>query len=71
VIVEASSAFLPLRERVGLGRQRLERRALDLIEEYYDAEWANESIGSRNYKEFASFEDYRRFRRSTGAVLVF
>ena len=33
VIVEASPAFLPLRERVGFGRQRLESRTLDLVEQ--------------------------------------
>src|SRR5256885_645212 len=31
--VEASPAFLPLRERVGFGRQRLESRTLDLVEQ--------------------------------------
>ena len=33
VVVEADPAFLPFRVDVGLGRQRLERRTLELIEQ--------------------------------------
>ena len=33
VVVEPEPAFLPLGVHVGLGRQRLERRALDLLEQ--------------------------------------
>ena len=48
VVVEPDPAFLPLGVDVGLGRQRLERRALDLLEQRAaaGAEMARDAVRS-------------------------
>ena len=52
VIVEASPAFLPLRERVGFGRQRLEAACTRALE-----------IGARSYTSVSSILKTNRDRQ--------